>query len=127
MSFTDSGLAASMSTLLVENQVMSREQFASLLQEPSDLRVRLTLATRQLRAFDQYWQALGVWLELHGGDPRETRGTRVPGRADGQPQTLLERSLYDDAFLDVARTIGRPRFDPVRAVTNHLRFIANRR
>lgn len=127
MPFTDSDLARAMSTLLVDHGVMSAQQLDALLPAPTDLHVRQTLPPSQLHAFGAYWKALGEWLAARGGALPETRGIRVPGRAEGPPRTLLERSLYDDAFLQVTRTVGQPRFDPVKAVANHLRFIANRR
>jgi hypothetical protein len=124
MPFTDAELAAAMRARLVEYGVMTEKQQGKLLNnKTAEIYVRETLSEEQLKKFANYWDALGVWMTSKGGDITKTKGSSVPGR-EGDDLGLDTRPIYNDAFNDVNKYIVREDFSPVKAVSNHLRFVS---
>lgn len=124
MPFTDAQLAAAMQQELVTAAVMTAEEQATLLEDPTENNVRDTLTSTQLGNFGTYWTALGTWMAEQGGNIALTTGTNVPGRVGGNPTNLGIKALYNDAFADVNRHIRTPQFLPVKATSNQLRFVS---
>lgn len=123
--FTDKELANQMAHLLVANDVMSKDQLDQLLDEDTtENAVRDALSPTQLDNFATYWSALAGWMSINGGDITTTSGNGVPGRQGGNPTGLTLKPLYNDAFRDVRAYVDSDDFKPVKAVSNHLRFIS---
>lgn len=123
MPYTDQELATEMRGQLVTSNVMTAEERTYLLENSTENDVREKLTAEQLGNFGNYWQAIGEWVNNHGGDFATLSGTNAQGRTGGNPQGLAARALYNDAFKDVRDYIDEPNFSAVKAVSNQLRFI----
>jgi hypothetical protein len=125
MPFTDAELAAAMRDELVNSGVMTNKQQGLLLKnKTAENYVRETLSEGQLNKFADYWEALDVWMASKGGNLKNTTGANVPGRDGGNPVGIGIVPIYNDAFRDVNKYIGSEDFSPVKAVSNHLRFVS---
>lgn len=124
MPFTDQQLAGRMKELLVEKNVLTAEQLGKLKDKTTENDVRAVVPGLTSVVFGHYWVALGEWMSSHGGDIANTSGTSVPGREGGNPTGLTAKPLYNDAFRDVREHMPSSGFKPVKALSNHLRFIS---
>jgi len=124
MPFTDAELAAAMRDELVNSGVMTKKQLGQLLGDPTELNVKATLSSERLGNFAAYLEALDVWMSSKGGNLKNTTGKNVPGRTGGNPVGLDLVPIYNDAFRDVNEYIDSEDFSPVKAVSNHLRFVS---
>lgn len=124
MPFTDKQLAGRMKELLVEQNVITSEQLSNLKGKTTENDVREAVPGLTSVAFGHYWVALGQWMSSHGGNIATTSGNSVPGREGGNPTGIGVKPLYNDAFHDVNQHISTQGFKPVKAVSNHLRFIS---
>jgi hypothetical protein len=124
MPFTDDEIKDEMERLLVVSGVMTKDEQAKLLKDPTELKVKGALAKEKLNKFADYWKALGVWMASKDGNLKNTTGTNVPGRDGGNP-VGIGIVLYNDAFHDVNKYIDSKDFSSVKAVSNHLRFVKN--
>lgn len=124
MPFTDKQLAGRMKELLVEQKVLTAEQLGKLKNKTTENDVREVVPGLTAVVFEHYWTALGEWMSSHGGNIADTSGNSVPGREGGNPAGLTVKPLYNDAFRDVNQHISTSGFKPVKALSNHLRFIS---
>jgi len=122
MAFTDTELAGAIKNFLVTSQLMTQQQRDALLEDPTEINVGERLSASQLACFNTYWQELGTWIADHGGDIAMTSGKNVPGRQGGNPTGLSLTAIYNDAFNDVNKNIGKEGWKPKKAVANQLRF-----
>ncbi|QJP09052.1 hypothetical protein [Pseudomonas multiresinivorans] len=122
--FTDKDLAQAMLALMVSSGLINQDELELLRQGSTENDVRETLgAIRMNRAFARYWAALGVWMQANGGDQGSTSGTQVPGRDKSLKLDLSAKSLYEDTFGGVNRYISSATFSPIKAISNHMRFV----
>jgi hypothetical protein len=124
MPFTDKQLAGRMKGLLVEQKVLTTDQLGKLKDKTTENDVRGVVPDLAAVVFGHYWTALGGWMSSHGGDIANTSGNSVPGREGGNPTGLTAKPIYNDAFRDVNQHISTSGFKPVKALSNHLRFIS---
>jgi len=127
MPFSDKDLANKMKELLVSTGVVS--DIASLESDHTEVAVSALTTTEPpkvdaARFLSRYVPALDEWMKANGGGLSSTTGTNVPGRTPGSAVNgLMMRALYNDAFADVAKHMASDGFLPVKALSNHLRFI----
>ena len=127
MPYTDAQLATQMGNDLVNSNVMTQAELIALRNDPTENNVRETLTAEQLGNFNNYWLAIGNWVDAapQGGNFATMSGNLTVGRVGGNPVGIAARALYNDAFKDVRDHIGQPDFSAVKAVSSQLRFIEN--
>lgn len=105
---SDSKIANKMKGELVNSGVITKEGLNYLLNNgTTENDVRSLDNHIDVSEFNNYWNSL---MDKIGGMP-------------ASPSGLQKKSLYNDAFKDVSKHINSSDFKPIKAISNHLRFI----
>ena len=122
--FTDTELAGYVCTGLVSYGVLTQGGLDALREGATEMEVRAVVGdtdTAATTAFRHYWKSLGQWLAARGGNINELSGHHLAARSGGTAD-LSVRAIYNDAFRDVRAYLDTPKFNVVKAISNHLRL-----